>query len=534
MSYSPNPIYSTYSAKEIQVSTDILLRPSSLATGLANITQDAGMVNLLSIKEDSEEVAITRPGIVTSGTPPAGKVRGFHNWDTGPTSVGSHLYVCVDDKVYFQNGGSWVLKITWSGSTGSGPVRFAEFIDDVNTKKLIVVDGIDGYILDTSAVATHITSVNFPTPHVPFPVFLDGYIFLAKQNTGDVYNCDLNTPDTWTAGNFLSAEMYPDNINALVRAENYIVVIGSQSTEYFYDAGNSPGTPLARVEGASLPIGCLAVDSIATNKGSIVMLANNNDGQYTVAVIENQRYSDIGANFVVPLFMAKSALGFADDTTARGYFFRHRSELFYVLSFGDGIAYNSSSQTPTFAYSFSTKKWAELRFGSDGTSAFPVYFTQGATRAGTSTWCAGHFPNAGATVSFIGYLHDFTGQATDSVPSSTPFIYQEFRTATADMGTMNRKWMNRLGLVADVSDSTLVNLTSDPVNVTLSWTDNDYKTWSAGVSLNLSTQDTGGNNIYYPFVTQLGSFIRRAFRVIYTGKPMMFRKLVAAINKGQQ
>lgn len=34
----------------------------------------------------------------------------------------------------------------------------------------------------------------FPTPHVPTPVFLDGYIFLSKANTADIYNSDLLLP----------------------------------------------------------------------------------------------------------------------------------------------------------------------------------------------------------------------------------------------------------------------------------------------------------------------------------------------------
>lgn len=534
MPFTNSPIVDTYSAKEIQVSTDILLRPSSIAQGNALITQDAGMVNLLPIKEGSDEVAITRPCIVNynpAHMPPTGNLRGFYVWDTGP-SAGSdmHTFVVVDNILYYDNGsGGWLARFTFTNSFDN-PVRFAEFIDGTNTKKLICVDGTQGVVIDTSNTATEITDTDFPTPHVPFPVFMDGYIFLAKANTGDIYNCDLNNPASWTAGNFISAEMFPDNVNALVRVGSHIVAIGKNSTEYFYDAGNSPGTPLARVEAAALPIGTTAPNSIATNKGSIVLLANNNDGQASVTVIENQRFTDIGGNFAVPLLSAKASQGWVSDSSVRGYFFRYRSELYYVLSFGRGDAGDVSGQAPTFVYSFAQKKWTEFRYGATGTAAFPVYFTQGGTIQGRDTWCAGRI----GTTTFVGNFKDATGLASDQIlaEGTTP-IYQEFRTASTDFGTLNRKWIYRLALTAEAGDSTLRDGT-DPVSFSVSWTDDDYKTWSTPTTVNLATQDSSGNSTYYPYITQLGSCVRRAFRVTYTGKPMTYRKLTLDINKGQQ
>jgi hypothetical protein len=538
MPFTSTPVNDTYSSKDIPISTDILLRPSSLASNSVAITQDAGMINLLPIKLGDQEVAITRPSITTvnDSFTVSGVARGFFVWEISTTAF--YTYMVVGTSVLFWNGSGWTTVNTLTNNVTT-PVRFAEFIDGSNTKKLILVDGYEGYVFTTAGGAgTKITDVNFPSPHVPYPVFLDGYIYLAKSATGDIYNSNLNDPTTWTAGNFISAEMYPDNIQALVRVNNYILAIGTTSSEYFYDAGNSPGTPLARVDGAALPFGTLCPNSIAVNKNTVVLLANNNDGQASITAIENQRFTDIGGNFIVPLLSNRLASGFSTNAGIRGYFFRHRSELFYGVTFSpqDTLSLMNPQYSPTFVYSFSAKKWTEFRMDPSGNSAFPVSFTQGPVTAtsGLTTYCMGNYNKGGVITTYLGNLLDFTtisglNLAADNFASSSSLVYQQFRTVNIDFGTLNRKFMSRCGVIVEPGDSNFS--TSDAL--TLAWADDDYQTWTT-VSLPLSVKDASSNNNYFPFVTQMGSFRRRAIRGSYVGKPLRLYKLEVDLNKGQQ
>jgi hypothetical protein len=125
-------------------------------------------------------------------------------------------------------------------------------------------------------------------------------------------------------------------------------------------------------------------------------------------------------------------------------------------------------------------------------------------------------------------LDDLIGQ--DTVTGITALsIYQEFRTPNLDFGTLNRKFMHRLGVSAECSDSSLVTLWN------VMWNDQDYAytKWNTPVQIpaatNMDTQD------HWPFITQLGQFRKRAVRLFCTtGKVLTARYIEVDINKGQQ
>jgi hypothetical protein len=89
-----------------------------------------------------------------------------------------------------------------------------------------------------------------------------------------------------------------------------------------------------------------------------------------------------------------------------------------------------------------------------------------------------------------------------------------------DFDSINRKFMYRLSLIGDVPDDTLVDTA-----VSVSWSDNDYKTWSTPRTLKF----TGD----LPAIFQLGQFRRRAFKITYA-LPHLFRleTMEVDINKG--
>jgi hypothetical protein len=313
MAFTNSPINSTYSTHRLPTAYTLSMRPG----GGSSSFFDEGMKNLLVYKDGDNVVAETRPAIkgyqianASGSTIEGHALNGMYVWSPVTTGQANTYYFVSTwaGDVYYSIGGvgaagtpnfkTWTLLCSLSSSAPAA-IRFCEFISATNVQSLVVVNGYDGYVISGSATfqgvptAAHIVDVDFPVPHVPFPIFLDGYLFLAKQDTGDIYNSDLNNPASWTAGSFISSEMYPDTVQALVKVKNYILAIGTNGSEYFYDAAVATGSPLARMEAAALPFGTIYPESIAASEDTVVLLANQNDGQPVFNIIKDQQYKQI-------------------------------------------------------------------------------------------------------------------------------------------------------------------------------------------------------------------------------------------------
>lgn len=519
MAYTKTPEQSTYSSERIPAAYGINLRPGAVSTA----NKDAGMINVIPFqnnKAGSKELwGETRYGLsgVSVVNSPGSVCRGTYVWEK--TSSATYYFVVVNTSVYTSTNG-----LTWTAvdtllTNATTPVRFTEFIDSTNVKKLVLVDGVEGYVYTTNAAGTKITDADFPTPHVPFPVFIDGYLFLAKAGTGDIYNSNLNDPALWTAGDFISSELYPDDIQAILKVNNYLLAIGNQGSEYFYDAANATGSPLARYEGGNLPFGTSFPNLIATNKDTVVLLANNNDGEGVFKVIEGFKYKDIPCQFVLNLL--NTSVNATGPSVVRGYFFRQQGELFYAVCFNGALTTTSTSTTtPTFAYSFSTGLWFELVYGLS--TMFPVFFTASSTSNRLLTSVAG---SLNGQVFFGLFSNLFNTDTINGLATTT--IYQEIRTEPFDAGTLNVKTMSRFGIGYSSNNTSA----SSPL-ISFQYTDNDWDSVSAGVI----TQGTNASGVGgFPFATQLGIFRQRSFKV-YTNNlnRTRWKFFEMDINKGQQ
>ena len=314
-------------------------------------------------------------------------------------------------------------------------------------------------------------------------------MFVAKSGTQDIYNSNLDDPALWTAGDFISAEMYPDKIVALSKNNNYLYAIGSNSTEYFYDAANATGSPLARHTSAVQQFGTSAVASVVQTEKEVVFIGETGDGGHTVWTIDGFKEKEIG----IPAI--KSAL-LAEGSNLKNVFA-------FALRVAGQKLYCICLTSRTMVYSFNTEMWSE-------------WSTNGSTFIGN---CAtdgvdGSAHVLGATDGDV-YLMNENIFMDDEYPISCTIT-----SAKLDFDTINRKFMYRLTLVGDVPDDTLVDTA-----VSISWSDNDYKTWSTPRTLKF----TGD----LPAIFQLGQFRRRAFKITYA-LPHLFRleTMEVYINKG--
>jgi len=130
-------------------------------------------------------------------------------------------------------------------------------------------------LLDTPANATgtgititrerisKILDSDFPSDATGQFVELNGRVFVLTR-AGRIYQSAINDPQSWGASEFITANQSPDFGVSLFRLKNQIGAVMSNSTQWFYDAGNPSGSVLSRTEQAFSSIGGFYVNSGVT------------------------------------------------------------------------------------------------------------------------------------------------------------------------------------------------------------------------------------------------------------------------------
>lgn len=401
-----------------------------------------------------------RPGVVQFQSLPAGAAQGIFFWQ-----LTGDYYVAVGGMLY-RNGVAWLAL-----SQSTNPVGFAEFRSDA-VSELFFCDGIAAWSLSTTGGIGGIPTV--PTPHVPTPIFLDGYIFLAQQGSQTIWNSQLQDPATWPTDNFIDAEMYPDQIVCLVKNQNYLVAVGQESIEFFYDNANATGSPLNRNAPAVAQFGSPAYKTINQTETEIILVGETGNGGRTVWIITGFQPTEIANE---PVREALDAEG-GSITEAIAYTIQCAGHKWYII--------NLMGAGRTFVYDFEEQMWHEWSSGTTQ-QAFDWNYA-----ADTST---GQVALLNATSGIVGVM-DPTLYTDLGLP-----INCEATTSKIDFDTIARKRFYRLSLIGDSPNGD----TSTPI--TVNWSDDDYNTWVGNFTLQLN-----GN---YPTITQLGYSRRRAFQFVY-------------------
>lgn len=404
-----------------------------------------------------------RAGLVFNTSVSSGVGRGIYYYD-------GHLYSAVGNQLYKDG----VAFQTLGSSTGQ--VGFTEFEGLV--KYLIVLDGVKGWIINAAAAISQITDVDFPTPHVPFPAFMDGYLFVTPVGTADIYNCLLNDPTNWSAGNFITAEMYPDAIVALVRQANYVCAIGTKTCEFFYDAGNSTGSPLARNTATFQQMGTPAPNTVIQNESVIMFVGQSSTGGRTVWALKDFQPNEIA---IEPVRRSLDAEG-TNISNAVAFSVRSMGHKFFVIQL----------TSITWVFDYEEQLWHEWA-AADGSSRFNALY-------------ATDHPSGSAYLldATLGDTYKFQDSvANDTLVAAVPIpITSTVVTDKVDLDTLHRKFGNQLTLLCD-------KIPTGSVSCNVSWSDDDYETWSTARTIPLNTN--------MPCLVQLGYFRRRAFKIVYAG-----------------
>jgi hypothetical protein len=277
---------------------------------------------------------------------------------------------------------------------------------------------------------------------------------------------DINDPTSWNVLNVIVAQIEPDRGVALGKQLVYVIAFKEWTTEIFYDAANSTGSPLGTVQGAKINRGCLHADSVVDIGGALYFLAANRESGGQVGRIDGLKYSDVSDASVERLLQA------GDFTTVYAFGLAIDGHQFYVVTL--------KNSNLTLAYDIGEQMWAQWTDVSG--NYFP--FVAAITNASNVTLLQ-HESD--------GYTYTMSTQVVSD--NGSPIV-SDLYLPQFDGGTKRGKYLPAMLFEADRVEGSILQVRSN---------DNDYR---AGEWTDFRQVDLGSD---VPMLTDEGTFTRRAY-----------------------
>ncbi len=428
-----------------------------------------------ALTKSSRIYIVNRPGFADSSTPAAGSIgTAIHVW----AGQGS------GDKVMSCFGGtnSTLYDGTTSKGTISGKARGITETSISGTATLAIASTDNtGWYYQNGGSATEITDSDWPGDSrtmVGNFAHMDGYAFI-MDSTGRIYNSDVNSITSWTAGAFITANAIPDVGIGVVHHRNTIVAFCRQHIETLRNAGNPSGSPLAKAEELTHRVGCVNSDAI-TETADVIYFAGGTEGHVGIYSYNAGTLTKLSPP---ELDMALTVAGASNiSLTSLSFYGRH----FVVII----------ALTSTFVYCIEERNWHEW-VG----NVQLWYKASGVTVAGTVV----NYTVSNDSTS--GKVYILNSAATTYQDSGSTLSWS-IQTPNWDDGTYLRKRFNRVGVVGDMNgyvppEGDEIGDSGDTTAIFISWYDDDYQNASTGRAVTLAAKKQE--------LTRCGTARRRAF-----------------------
>ena len=431
----------------------LVITPENRAT---STTQDSRLVNGFMEKVGEQEYQLySRPGLGASAQPSGGAASGYgvFNWQGDVYSAfGTDLY----------------KNLTSIGTIDAtnGVYRFSQ--SSGATPRLVLGNGVKAYTYDGTTFA-QITDAQFPAAFYKGWAYLDKttYVMYTRNN---ILGSDLDNPTSWDILNLINAQIEPDTGIGLDKQLVYVVAFKQWTTEIFYDAQNSTGSPLGTVQGAKLNYGCATIESVQDIDGMLFWICTNRNSSPQIIMMDNLKPTIISTPAIERLIDA------ADFTQVYSWSLKEWGHWFYVVTL--------KASNLTLVYDVREKTWSQWA-DTDG-NYLPIV---SATFHGHTE---GH--HIVQHESNGKYYHMDSAYVTDDGSLFTTDIY----TPNFDGGTRRKKQLNFMWFVGDRYPGSVLQVRHN---------DNDYATngWTNFREVNMDTQK--------PFLDREGTFERRAYNL---------------------
>jgi len=489
VAFSKAPTQDTYSSERVSLFREIALRDGG-ASG-----KDEDYLNVFSelVKQtkagDQRRFIIKRAGTASAiASVGASSIRGLHF-----ATDKNKLFYCVGRNIYvYAFATSTNSTLTNVFTTSTGAVGFTEFLYDDGSVKMVASDGTatTGIVtIDDSNVVVTSSDADIPT-HDPNVVFLDGYLFLVKDNSSIIYNSENNNPLSFTTDAIIAPEQEPDQVTRLAKINNYLIAFGSSSIEYYWDAANAaPDSPMQRND-TPIKINSF-LGGFASYGNALYFIGADENGQPDVFVLKDFKLESVGTPSLSRYLSAASAT----VSDWKGAIVAIQGHVFYLLNAGTDKTWAIDLETGLVT-----------RFAYQAQSIFPIVAS---TNLFNTSNTRTYFALSGDSA--IYRFNETTYQ--DSATNFTCLITTEAN----DFGTVNRKMMHRLSIIGDRPSASS--------SMSIQWSDDDYQTYNTARTTDLK-QDLS-------CIRQLGWFRQRIFKFTYSDNyPMRIQDIEVDINKG--
>ena len=419
--------------------------------------------NPLSSSANVQYYVTKRPGFATHTTPEATSVASaICVWSVNDTDAVITAFGATNSTLY-------------TGTTELGTVTgVSTFINQTlvaGTANIVTTTTSNKAYYSTGGTFTEITDGDFPsnagrTITGPF-VFVDGYAFI-MDTSGRIYNSDLNSIANWTADSYIAANIYPDTGVGLARYKNMIVAFGKETVEFFYNAGNTPGSPLSRYESGFVHFGCVSQYGFAQIEDTIGWVSASDKSGLGVFLLDGVQPKKVSNPYI------ESQL--ATSTTAGIFVTAGKivGKTFLIVT----------SSVGTFVYVVEDDMWHEW-----SSTTVLWHHMSGTTAGARKLYSVSRTSTSGKV--FVINPASLTYQDNAAAYTMT------LQTAKFDGDTVNYKFQNKLSVIGDKTASANA--------VSVSWSDDDYQTWSTARTIDLANND--------PYLMNGGKFRRRAYKL---------------------
>lgn len=507
MPFSKTPIQSSFQTKPIP-----LLYEWETRNPTNNYDTDSlNTVNeLVSNQGDTYFNILKRDGLASTGLTFSGAILGIFAPTAGVVNA-RQLVVVTSTNVYQCGYFAGVWSISGTSAVSLSPntpyVGFSEFLFQDGTTKLYFMAATQLYQVIYGGIASIVPGI--PTVPIgtfinPYPVFLDGYLFLC-DTAGNIYNSQLNDPTTWPAANVATAESYPDPLKAIARVGSYLVAFGTASVEWFYDAANPTGTVLQVYVGATRHIGFLG--GLVERADSLIFTGIAENGEPTIYEVSGLKAQPIQSfpysRWSASIRQNSGATGFGWIVGMNG----HDIYFYNSLSVSDSPPFTSVN---TYGLDLDTKTFSRYTFQ----TSTPFTPFQGC-RVRTDTGIISLFLQTTVVSNTI----------VRNLYQVLPSVYQDdgvnfpvsFTTRNLDFGTRRTKFGGRFLLTMDQTPSVS--------RCSVSWSVDDYQTFSTPRTVDVSS--------VYPVLYGIGMFKKIAIKLTYSDNfPMRFSMVEFDYDQG--
>jgi len=250
-----------------------------------------------------------------------------------------------------------------------------------------------------------------------------GYVL---STNGEIAGSDIETPLQWDVANVITSEKEPDIGVFIGKVHDNIVILNTKTIEYFWDAGNTTGSPLSPRDDMSFNIGCSDGKSVWIESDIVYFTGLSNSGEIGTYKISNFTPAKISKP---PTDSYLTTAKVIDNISILGSGFSSGGRTYFICTLYE----SGTTITPrdTLVYNLRSDTWTLWEHSYSEIDQFPLVAFTVSTSTSSSVSGKGILSNG----DYISILDDFNPQ-----DATNALVYVEgllTATGTADISFNN-------------------------------------------------------------------------------------------------